>query len=265
MQSQFAQQIALTTYGNAYLAGKPDVDWAGFWASNGAFAVCESVRFVDRGGREESAGATSYAADPVRWFERLARDGVSAVRLVCRTLSGERQPRWFNETIKPTGSDLWDCRWELGDRDRKDQKIWRVTYARIETDQPTVELPRLDVAELRRRFAATLLASGDLARKHGLQWFAKAFDAGRAALDGAATSGSSHDLAPASILPPYARDLLAAAQASWVFGGMGSWNDVGFEGEDFKTYERLSQELYQALNEAVLVSTNASARVGGGS
>lgn len=28
--------------------------------------------------------------------------------------------------------------------------------------------------------------------------------------------------------------LIAAAQASWVFGGMGSLNDLGFDGDDQK-------------------------------
>lgn len=258
MQGQLAQQIALTTYGNAYLVGTPGVDWAAFVPANSTFSCCEYVRFVEGGGQGDGAGESSYAADPVGWFERLARDGVVGLRLVCTTLSGERQPRWFTEAIKPTGSDLWDGRWELGDRDRQDQKIWRVTYARVETDQPTVELATFDVADLERRFAASLEASGDLARRLGLDLFAKAFDAGRAALDGEPTPTSVSDLAPASILPPDARNLLAAVQASWVFGGMGSWNDVSFEGEELEIYGRSAQELYRALNEAVIVATNAS-------
>jgi hypothetical protein len=38
---------------------------------------------------------------------------------------------------------------------------------------------------------------------------------------------------------------------------MGSWNDVGFEGADHDIYQRSSQELYRALNEAVIVAANA--------
>jgi hypothetical protein len=115
----------------------------------------------------------------------------------------------------------------------------------------------VDPADLRRRFAASLMDSRDLARRHGMDWFAKAFDAGRAALDGTPTEMAGYDLAPDSILPPDARHLLAAVQASWVFGGMGSWNDVGFEGADHDIYQRSSQELYRALNEAVIVAANA--------
>jgi hypothetical protein len=68
-----------------------------------------------------------------------------------------------------------------------------------------------------------------------------------------------YDLAPSSFLPPYAEDLLAAAQWAWVFGGMGSWNDMSFEGDDSTEYAQLTQELYAAVNEAVVVATNATA------
>ena len=48
---------------------------------------------------------------------------------------------------------------------------------------------------------------------------------------------------PMAPLP--AAQLLGAAQSAWVFGGMGSWNDLGFEGEDQALYDRLSEELYR--------------------
>jgi hypothetical protein len=99
MQGSLAQQIALTTYGNAYLSGVPGVDWTAFFPSNSTFSLCEYVRFVDRGGREAGAGDAPYAADPVEWFEKLSRDGVSRMRLACGVLPGEQHPRWFNEAM----------------------------------------------------------------------------------------------------------------------------------------------------------------------
>ena len=257
MQGHLAQQIALTTYGNAYLRGASGVDWTAFFPSTSTFSYCEFVRFVDRVGREADATETPYASDPVAWFERLARDGVSRLRLACGILPGEHHPKWFNEAITPKGADIWDARWEIGDQSRADQKIWRITYARVETDQPPVQLPPVDPADLRRRFTASLVESGDLARRHGMDWFAKVFDNGRAALEGTPTDKAGYDLVPESILPADARQLLAAVQSSWVFGGMGSWNDVSFEGADHEIYQRSSQELYRALNEALIVAVNA--------
>lgn len=257
MQTSLVQQIVLTTYGNAHLRGVPGVDWTAFYPSNSSFSYCEFVRFVDRGGREADATVSPYASDPVGWFERLARDGVSRLRLACGILPGDRHPRWFNEAITPKGIDIWDARWEIGDQHRPDQKIWRVTYARVETDQPMTQLPPIDAADLVRRFTASLVECGDLARRYGMDWFAKAFDNGRAALEGTPMEKVGYDFAPESILPAEARQLLAAVQSSWVFGGMGSWNDVSFEGADHEIYQRSSQELYRALNEALIVAVNA--------
>lgn len=257
MQGSLAQQIALTTYGNAYLSGATGVDWKVFFPSNSTFSFCEYVRFVDRDAGEAGTEDAIYAAEPVAWFEKLSRNGVSRLRLACGLLPGEQYPRWFNETVTPNGSAIWDARWELGDRNRPDQMIWRVTYARAKTDQLSMQPPPVDLADLRRRFAASLMESGDLARRHGMDWFAKAFDNGRAALDGKPIDAVGYDLAPDAILTPDARHLLAAVQASWVFGGMGSWNDVAFEGADREIYLRSSQDLYRALNEAVFVAVNA--------
>lgn len=263
MQTSLVQQIVLTTYGNAHLRGAPGVDWTGFFPSNSGFSCCEYVRFVDRVGREADGADAPYASDPVGWFERLARDGVSRLRLACGILPGDRHPRWFNEAITPKGVDIWDARWEIGDQHRADQKIWQVTYARVETDQPMTQLPPIDAADLVRRFTASLVECGDLARRHGMAWFAKAFDNGRAALAGKPIDKVGYGLVPESILPADARQLIAAVHWSWVFGGMGSWNDVGFEGADHDIYQRSSQELYRAINEALIVAVNALPPSGG--
>jgi hypothetical protein len=43
-----------------------------------------------------------------------------------------------------------------------------------------------------------------------------------------------------------------------VFGGMGSWNDMGFEGSDQREYDRVSELLFTALNETIQTAANAS-------
>jgi predicted butyrate kinase (DUF1464 family) len=54
-----------------------------------------------------------------------------------------------------------------------------------------------------------------------------------------------------------AKQLLFSAGNAWVFGGMGSWNDLGFDNkEDNETYDRLSEQLYSNINEAIIASTN---------
>ena len=52
--------------------------------------------------------------------------------------------------------------------------------------------------------------------------------------------------------------LLDACQSAWVFGGMGSWNDMAFDGEVQVEYDRTSEQLFLALNEVILAAANAS-------
>ena len=52
-----------------------------------------------------------------------------------------------------------------------------------------------------------------------------------------------------------ARQLLATASHAWVFGGMGSWNDVALT--DDERYKPVTAELFEAVLEAVVAATNA--------
>ena len=49
------------------------------------------------------------------------------------------------------------------------------------------------------------------------------------------------------------------AAASWVFGGMGSWNDIGFVPDDpmAPEYESVSADLYSAVLAALGAAANA--------
>jgi hypothetical protein len=66
------------------------------------------------------------------------------------------------------------------------------------------------------------------------------------------------DMLPATGYPEAARQLLAMATRAWVFGGMGSWNDLAFDDpEPQEKHERLSAELYSAVLGAFVAAVNA--------
>lgn len=66
------------------------------------------------------------------------------------------------------------------------------------------------------------------------------------------------DLVPEGLLSLSARQILAACQAAWVFGGMGSWNDLAFDGQEQSRYRGLSNELFALLNMAICASVNST-------
>ena len=73
-------------------------------------------------------------------------------------------------------------------------------------------------------------------------------------------AGTYHsDLVATPAIPLKAKQLLGAVLAAWVFGGMGSWNDLGFDGNDQQEYTELSDELFVLLNQAISVAVSATA------
>jgi len=67
------------------------------------------------------------------------------------------------------------------------------------------------------------------------------------------------------LLPPHcqklsSRQLMASACKAWVFGGMGSWNDLCFEDTSLqKDYNSVTVGLYQAVMGAIGAATNSTA------
>ena len=276
MQTPIAQTIAFTTFGNAFLSGESDFGTASFYPSNSTFVFCEYVRFVDLHRQASGFKETPYAADPVLWLERLRQDNVYAIRMM--HLPKEKQRlgesdrmsagfvggggRWIIETIKLNDADSWEARWEGGDQSRADNKVWRVTYGRIATCQPLSNPESLELEELKSKLLHNLTEIAGFARSHELDLFAKSFETALLLLTSQDPLGSVYhkDIAPSRFLPLSAAQLLGTAQAAWVFGGMGSWNDLGFEGHDQVRYEQLSDELYALLCQAVVAGANSSIR-----
>ena len=232
----------------------------------------ESVRFVERHRQAGGWIDSDYATDPVQWFERLRQNGIYALRLIHVPGSGVGQNsdrslvgfiggggRWLIDAVTPAGSEIWEARWEVGDRDRADDRVWRVTYGRLATGQPTSD-EGMFVAELKWKLQLNLTEIAEFASTRGLEPFDKAFESGLSHLTSQAPLSDVYhqDIAPIGALSLAAAQLLGTAQAAWVFGGMGSWNDLGFEGDDQAQYDRLSDELYALLVQAVVTGTNLS-------
>jgi len=271
MQTSIAQVAALTIYGNAFLL-RPGVA-ADFYPGNSTFQHCEYVNFVDLRRVGNQWVEEALASDPLAWFESLAKQGVVTLRMQYGP-SGQTQPadrvlvglvggggRWLIEAQKPGLSDLWEGRWQVGDRTRNDRKIWSVTYARFARNLPPIQPQGLeDLERLSREFDKHLIAIEEFARAQKLDNFANLFQSARSRLHSAPPYSDQHhsDLTRPEFLPVAACKLLAACQDAWVFGGMGSWNDQGFDAATQPRYEALSEKLYQLLNQAVVVAANSS-------
>jgi hypothetical protein len=106
----------------------------------------------------------------------------------------------------------------------------------------------------------SLSTIADFAGAHQLSEWADVFKKAKAILNSTDPAGDyyHHDLLVEKHYPLIARQLLFAAGAAWVFGGMGSWNDLGFNTEeDNKKYDDVSAGLYAAINQSVLAAANS--------
>jgi hypothetical protein len=265
-----AQIVALTCHGNASLRG---ADTSDFFPKNSTCVFCDRVTFVAVekclfGGSKEK----EIAKTPQEWFALLKSTGATGIRL-------SREPQndphfsdrmtaglvggggsWYMEVLHPKNqSDFWLARWEVWNREAPEQRIWRVTYGRVSKGATTKFGPP-DVQNATSRLVQALREIHVFSAKHDCGGFTQCFAEALDTLDsaGANLHGYHKDLAATGYLSQEARTLLDACQKAWVFGGMGSWNDMGFDGDDQVEYERVSDQLFQHLNEAISVGANES-------
>lgn len=166
---------------------------------------------------------------------------------------------WRIEGIRGNGtSEFWLDRWEVGDRDSPDRRIWRVTYGLCEVSatEPFAARPLNEISTDLQTSLAEIRAFSEAQNCGG---FTRCFDDGlRALADPMADVGYHKALFPDGSLSDLAASMLKAAQAAWVFGGMGSWNDMGFDGDVQMEYGRLSDSLFNLLNEAIEAAATSS-------
>jgi hypothetical protein len=273
MQGTIAQLVALTIHGNAILQKRQTAERSNLQATNTTFQFCEWVKFTDALPAKSLPELLPYALDVQTWFERLSSEGAYAIRMSygpSQTNSTNAPDRslvafvggggeWRIQTYRPESTDVWRSNWQVGDRTRTDKKIWRVSYVRVFTS-PETQWPQGEDLELLKSELKTLLVDiAQFSREQHFDSFTACFESALACLDSETPlQGVYHkDLAPSGFLSLTANQLLCSAQAAWVFGGMGSWNDVYFEDTHKARYNDLSEKLYRLLNRAIVAVANS--------
>lgn len=264
MNGPIAQIVALACYGNAMLRGS---EVPRFFPDNSTCQFCDSVTFVEGTGPSR----VILAETPDQWLLSLSTRAATALKLLRtpsnlplrdRTLAGlvGGGGIWTVEVALPNGcSELWTASWSVWDRNAPKRKIWRVRYGMVQKKR-TVPSRCRALAEVKADLTSALTEIHQFSTKVKLSHFARCFEGGLEALANPDADIAYHkDLWPPGELSSDARSLLKAAMSAWVFGAMGSWNDVQLQQDARAEYERVSDKLFQTLTEAIEAAATSSA------
>jgi hypothetical protein len=263
MQGPIENALMLVAAGNAQLAGR---DITGFWPDAPTFKflkLCE-FRLPPPSGNENDEFPL-VAADPMEWL-RFQKANCRGYRLhhTQRQRGPNQQidtpdrmlaafvgggPRFLIEAVGQFNSELWEGFHRLGDRNDPDRRIWLCTHI-LQGMVPVKEVepvqPLSSVLELLHAALADIEA---YARAEKYDTFADCFARASAALAGERQDPWPHEKEIVRYTGFDQRQLnvLHAVNHAWVFGGMGSWNDLGGGPQ----YDEVSEKLYSALNDSI--------------
>ncbi|WNC22969.1 hypothetical protein RHG98_03665 [Thermosynechococcus sp. PP22] len=264
MQESIAQDINLVLWGNAVLGAI-----AADNPSREELEFPQPATFLDLRKEDSSWRQMPYAPDPMTWLERLRGEGAEALQLLYEASQNSEIPdriaivfpggggHWLVEVVKSTGCDYWRSRWRWSERDQR----WEVAYGRILCNHPRLASPMRTIPPdtIRAELLTHLDRMTEFAANHDQETFARTFDLTRQMLNSCGSLTGEERPWPVSRLAELCQQLLSAVEVAWVFGGMGSWNDLTFSGDSQTEYETLSDTLYQLLNTAIVVAVNSSA------
>lgn len=268
MQVPILRALAIVAVGNAALAGR---NVSGFYPDDPLFRFTASLDFMTP---REAGALKQVAHGPADWFAKLKQRKCRGLRLHNAPMPKDRKlghiderllvgmvgggPRWLIEAVYPDRSELWEGFDRVGDSKAADKKIWLSAYILI-GEAESAERIDTDIKGAAIDLRDALLNIEAVARELPGAPFADVFAAARGALEGKDLPYPLEFLRHARMRPEAER-LLKAAGRGWVFGAMGSWNDIAPEAALKARYESASKILFDALQRAVLVSANSTYR-----
>jgi hypothetical protein len=272
MQTELAQIISLTSFGNEFI--KNGQVAGNYFPDNTVFQHCNKVDFRDfKKSFFSSKRAEKISANnPIEWFKLLKHEGCVQLRLYYtpsndKTFGPEYNlagfsggaGTWLIETNFGDYSHYWQKRWQVTKKNAVDNKIWEVNYARVvEKIKPTNQ--QLEFNEIRTQFGHTLKSLIAFCVLQGLNEWLKTFEKADKILEDPIPNKLYYhnDLIVAKNYSLVSQQLLFSAAASFVFGGMGSWNDMGFDDKEVQEkYLQLSQQLYAQILQSILATANS--------
>ncbi len=262
MNGELAQIVALVAHGNFFLnGGKTDL------SANSTFQFVSALKFARYKTNQDKQGL-EIAASVSDWFAFLR--SIKATRLWNIAFGWQRKdiPEYIAVSSSgsvsmaiqvdlPDGFELWYPQWKTG---APEKKPWNVEYRSLMFPNSYIRpLEKMDFVKAQLR--KTLSLAENFSRRPDVNagnW-AACFGKSLELLDSSTPAAPFHsDMLPAEGYSLEARQVLAAATQAYVFGGMGSWNDLGFkDSQTRQEYEKVTKELYEDVKFAIVMASNS--------
>lgn len=271
MTGTLSQIITLTSFGNDFIfSNKLNTNFS----TNLSFKFCNKVdfRLFEKPFFFMKQKEKVIADIPNDWFKYLKKSGCKKLRLYFRSSADQSFAKdyklaglvggggtWFIESVYDNYSNAWANRWEVTKKDDPNDNIWTVNYAQTLSNLPTMDL-QISLQKCKEELEKTLTEIEDFANGQNLDYWSNQFAQARKALISNTPESFYYnsDLIVNTNYSLTAKQILYAAGTAWVFGAMGSWNDLGFNtSEDNEKYETLTETLYSKVNEAIISATNS--------
>ena len=265
MNTELADLVAIVAHGTAWLAGATGTSPPDPLAETAA--IRRSLRFDDGAGGGPASARDWLVALRDRGGARLwlvVHEGRAPMGAPPRMMAGFANAGRSAVVADLGGAaaEVWTADWQVGVKPGPGRTaIWDVVYSSTLVGPVGDELEPPDVGAAFDRLHAALVAAADFAASQDDTWVAQWAEVFREALAAGESDPSAQPFAgllPERGFPDRARRLLAMAGRAWVFGGMGSWNDVVVSEEPGRTrYGEVSEELYQAVLHGIEAAANA--------
>ena len=262
MNSEITQLISLVTHVNARLQGldvTPDLD-------NALASFNRRIEFVEIPEGGELEDSKVLAKNPSEWLDQLVEQGVKRVRIhytpsmesgladhiFVAFVGGGGQ--WIVEVVHGTTSSLWEAGWVAALA--RGNRLLKAFYVRITKSWKPIE-NQVSTKDAKSNLLSALeevykFADIDEYSRHWTTNFQNAMNDLRAE-----NPLSETNYIPRNCLTNEAEQIISACFTGWVFGGMGSWNDMAFGGEMEEEYHRVSDSLYTAICNAIVAAINS--------
>jgi hypothetical protein len=265
MKAEYAQNIALVAHGNAFLCGlspAPELS-----ESNSSFHHVSSVSFRVKPRWHVPLAPKRWitvASGTAQWFRALKKEGAERLQFVIPpagdyNLAGFVGGAPTGIVVEPSPEAAgWVATWSLIEPRPADGPIWNVVY-QPEPGFGSLAMRVTSLAEAIESLHSALTDAADFSTRHDLRSWTEYFVEAQTLLHHPVPVVPYYaDLLPSIGYPLAARQLLAACARAWVFGGMGWWNDMGFDDPDLQLkYDHVTDELWLSLLKGLSTGANA--------